>query len=135
MNKSLIIAQPAQPSGEIPQRWSVLHQAARHGDADIVRFLIRRGARLDITNCDGKTPAEIAQDMSIKLLLEHAGSEHSIENLSLVPQTFTRNFARSVMKSTLIGDRNAFVDVNSGTGAPKMNIINAVSRSTKTKTG
>mmetsp|Transcript_6554 Transcript_6554/g.11385 ORF Transcript_6554/g.11385 Transcript_6554/m.11385 type:complete len:418 (+) Transcript_6554:65-1318(+) len=54
-----------QPSG----RWTALHQAAEHGDVGTVKFLIEKGARVDLVNKDGHTATDVAKNAAIKALL------------------------------------------------------------------
>lgn len=63
----------AKPSivGVTPaQRWSALHQAAASGDSDIVKFLLDKGATIDVKNKDGQTPLDVAADANTKSLLK-----------------------------------------------------------------
>eukprot|EP00930_Biecheleria_cincta_P073968 TRINITY_DN61214_c0_g1_i1.p1 TRINITY_DN61214_c0_g1~~TRINITY_DN61214_c0_g1_i1.p1 ORF type:complete len:585 (-),score=153.33 TRINITY_DN61214_c0_g1_i1:60-1784(-) len=63
----------AKPSivGVTPaQRWSALHQAAASGDADMVKFLLDKGASIDVKNKDGETPLDVAADDKTKAILK-----------------------------------------------------------------
>jgi len=70
--KQLVLDNPAyancQPSG----RWTALHQAGLAGDAEMVKFLIARGADLKCTTTDGRTPWDVAK-AECKALLEPPG--------------------------------------------------------------
>lgn len=57
-----------QPSG----RWSALHQAAEAGNAEIVQFLLERGADVTAKTNDGKTPFDVAHQ-DVKALLAPPG--------------------------------------------------------------
>jgi len=62
----------AQPGG----RWSALHQAAAAGNAATIKFLVERGADLDVKTKDGQTPYDVAQPSCKSLLaLPSAGDE------------------------------------------------------------
>ena len=50
----------AQPSG----RWPVLHHAAKAGDAETVRFLLRHGAEPSAKNRDGHTAHDVTSALS-----------------------------------------------------------------------
>mmetsp|Transcript_34123 Transcript_34123/g.77862 ORF Transcript_34123/g.77862 Transcript_34123/m.77862 type:complete len:421 (-) Transcript_34123:115-1377(-) len=67
--RELIEKNPAyvnlQPSG----RWTALHQAAQKGDGKMVDYLLEKGARLDLVNNDGQTPADVAKNAAIKAKL------------------------------------------------------------------
>jgi len=54
-----------QPAG----RWSALHQAAEHGDQEVVNFLLTHGANLEAKTRDGKTPEDVAKG-NVKHLLK-----------------------------------------------------------------
>lgn len=51
-------------------RNTVLHLAAQRGDAAMVKLLLDNGAERKIKDRDGKTPAELAQNLELKALLE-----------------------------------------------------------------
>lgn len=42
--------------------WTPLHQAAAHGDAEIVELLLEKGADPSAESADGKTPARMAEE-------------------------------------------------------------------------
>lgn len=39
--------------------WTPLHFAAKYGDAEVAEVLLKRGARLDVRDADGQTPADM----------------------------------------------------------------------------
>jgi hypothetical protein len=57
--RSLLAARPHLVNRRPHGRWSALHQAAYHGDADVVRFLLALGADRAARTRDGETPAEV----------------------------------------------------------------------------
>lgn len=59
-----------QPAG----RWSALHQASEAGDEATVRFLLEKGASINVRTKDGKTPIDVAANPTIKSLLTSPGS-------------------------------------------------------------
>lgn len=62
---------------------TALHHASRRGNEEMVRFLLERGARLDIKNSMNKTAVELAEEgghesiVSILKSHERTGNEHS----------------------------------------------------------
>jgi ankyrin repeat protein len=56
--------------------WTPLHQAAAHGQTDIIELLLERGARLDAVSGDGRTPLRMAEEgkhhKAVELLQKHA---------------------------------------------------------------
>mmetsp|Transcript_31314 Transcript_31314/g.73017 ORF Transcript_31314/g.73017 Transcript_31314/m.73017 type:complete len:421 (+) Transcript_31314:101-1363(+) len=67
--RELVDGNPAYVNVQPAGRWTALHQAAEKGDAVMVKFLIEKGARVDLKTKDGKTPAEVAKSAAIKALL------------------------------------------------------------------
>ncbi len=57
---------------------TLLSTAALHGQLDIAKYLIERGAKVDATNNDGNTPLHVAAFLCrteiVQLLLDHSGS-------------------------------------------------------------
>jgi ankyrin repeat protein len=59
---STLLGNGASPNAPQIGGSSVLHAAARRGSTAIVEVLIRKGADLDATDDDGRTPLELARD-------------------------------------------------------------------------
>jgi len=64
-----ITENPALVNVQAAGRWSALHQAAEHGDQEVVKFLLSRGASLEAKTRDGKTPEDVAK-ANVKHLLK-----------------------------------------------------------------
>ncbi|CAK0789753.1 unnamed protein product, partial [Prorocentrum cordatum] len=64
--KRMVNEKPLIVSAHPAQRWSALHQAAASGDEGVVRFLLDKGASVDVTNKEGQTPADVAANAKIK---------------------------------------------------------------------
>lgn len=62
---------------------TLLHLAARHGSLKVLKYLIERGASIDIRDSNGNTPAHIAathhQEEALQLLFD-SGADRSLEN-------------------------------------------------------
>jgi len=60
--KAMVESEPrlinAQPAG----RWSALHQAAAAGNAEVVKWLLSKGADPTAKNKDGQTPLQVADN-------------------------------------------------------------------------
>ncbi|CAE7204223.1 ANKEF1 [Symbiodinium natans] len=65
-----------QPSN----RWTALHQAAYEGNAEIVNFLLEKGADPDAQTRSGQTPAEVAKGQEVRRAIEaKAGADEPDE--------------------------------------------------------
>jgi len=75
----LLEARPDLINCHIAGRWSVLHQAARCGDCDIVIELLDRRANCSLTTRDGQTPMQVAKNAEIRERLGEAmkSAEHT----------------------------------------------------------
>jgi ankyrin repeat protein len=51
---------------------TALHVAAQEGKMDVVRYLLGKGAKTDITDEDGKTPFELLKTDEIRSLFQNA---------------------------------------------------------------
>jgi len=54
---------------------TALHIAAQSGKTDLVRYLLGKGAKTDITDADGKKPIDLASAAEIRTLLENAAAK------------------------------------------------------------
>ena len=54
---------------------TALHIAAQSGKTDLVRYLLAKGAKTDITDADGKKPIDLASAAEIRTLLENAAAK------------------------------------------------------------
>jgi ankyrin repeat protein len=74
-----LLAAGAEPNHAEPQeRRTALHWAAVGGNADIVRMLLRAGARPDALDSQGRTPAQWANgNAPIEWLLREAGTQRN----------------------------------------------------------
>ena len=58
----LLLAHNAQVNVAQEGGWTPLHQAAAHGQTEIVRILLERGADVQAMSADGRTPAQMATE-------------------------------------------------------------------------
>jgi len=73
-----------QPAG----RWTALHQAAFEGNKEIAEFLLDKGASVNATTRDGKSPSTVAKGAA-KAFLEgrSANAEEEAEDAQAAPAT------------------------------------------------
>ena len=63
--------------------WTLLHVASYYGNANLVNYLIEKGANIDAVNKSGYTPIELANYQGFKEIYENVNkANHCYENLA-----------------------------------------------------
>ena len=65
----LLLDAGADPNGQGEGGFTALHSAAANGDVELVRLLLERGADASLATRDGRLPADLAADESVRALL------------------------------------------------------------------
>jgi len=81
------------------QQNTALHLAAQRGSDKIVQYLINRGAKLDLKNKQGKTPAEVAPKRTAELIAKLTNGSVSIENSAGAVQDSPDVAARAILEA------------------------------------
>jgi ankyrin repeat protein len=81
------------------QQSTALHLAAQRGNDKIVQYLISRGARTDIKNKLGKTPAEIAPKRTAELIAKLTNGSAIAENSAGTIQDSPDVAARAILEA------------------------------------
>ena len=67
--------------------WTLLHEAARFGKVEVVKFLVDMGAAIDIKSISGRTPLDVAKE---------SGNMAVVQYFSSLKATSTNSFAVNV---------------------------------------
>ena len=81
------------------QQNTALHLASQRGSDKIVQYLINRGAKLDLKNKQGKTPAEVAPKRTAELIAKLTNGSVSIENSAGAVQDSPDVAARAILEA------------------------------------
>lgn len=81
--------------------WTPLHVAVAHNDVELVRLLINRGARLNVTDSQGHSPLKWARETGSREVFAYLKSQGAKEFDSSTPGTSSqRNSQRNSQRSS-----------------------------------